>query len=159
MADDAPDTEQTPPKRSRTPLLLGLVLALFLGAGGFYAAYSGLIPPAGAKEKAATGDSVLADIAFLPLDPLIVSLGAGSNSRHLRFAAQLEVAADHEAEVARLKPRVLDVLNSYLRAIDMAEMDDPGTLIRLRAQMLRRVQMVTGPGRVSDLLVTEFVFN
>ena len=32
-------------------------------------------------------------------------------------------------------------------------------LVRLRAQMLRRVQMVTGEGRVRDLLITEFVLN
>ena len=32
-------------------------------------------------------------------------------------------------------------------------------LIRLRAQMLRRIQVVSGEGRVRDLLITEFVLN
>ena len=58
-----------------------------------------------------------------------------------------------------LMPRILDVLNGYLRAVEVSQLDDPTALIRLRAQMLRRVQIVTGEGRVRDLLVTEFVLN
>jgi flagellar FliL protein len=53
----------------------------------------------------------------------------------------------------------MDVLNGYLRAVEVAEIEDRSALIRLRAQMLRRVQIVTGEGRVRDLLVTEFVVN
>ncbi|TCP61177.1 flagellar FliL protein [Rhodovulum bhavnagarense] len=159
MAADDMTTPENPSKKPRKPLILGLVLAILLGGGGFYAAYSGLIPAGGHAAAPTSEDTAFADIAFLPLDPLIISLGADAGSRHLRFAAELEVDAARQAEVAHLKPRVLDVLNSYLRAIDLAELDDPGALIRLRSQMLRRVQMVTGPGRVRDLLVTEFVFN
>jgi len=61
--------------------------------------------------------------------------------------------------VTNLLPRVLDVLNSYLRVIDMQELNDPRALVRLRAQLLRRVQIVTGDVLVRDLLVTEFVVN
>jgi flagellar FliL protein len=50
-------------------------------------------------------------------------------------------------------------MNGYLRAIDPAELDEPATLLRIRAQLLRRIQLVTGDGRVRDLLVTEFVLN
>ena len=56
-------------------------------------------------------------------------------------------------------PRVLDTLNTYLRAVDVADLENPAALAKLRAQMLRRVQVVTGEGRVRDLLVTEFVLN
>jgi flagellar FliL protein len=31
--------------------------------------------------------------------------------------------------------------------------------VRLRGQMLRRVQLVVGDGMVRDLLITEFVLN
>jgi flagellar FliL protein len=69
------------------------------------------------------------------------------------------VPSAYAGEVAMLKPRILDVLNGYLRAVDPAELEDPAALVRLRAQMLRRIQIVTGEGRVRDLLVTEFVMN
>jgi flagellar FliL protein len=56
-------------------------------------------------------------------------------------------------------PRVIDVLNGYLRAVEPGDFDDPAILGRLRAQMLRRVQIVTGTERVRDLLIMEFVLN
>ena len=52
-----------------------------------------------------------------------------------------------------LMPRIQDVLNSYLRAVEVRQLEDPSALLRLRAQMLRRVQIVTGEGRVRDLLI------
>jgi flagellar FliL protein len=97
--------------------------------------------------------------AFVPIDPIIVSLGAMGPNRHLSFRAQLDVAPDKLAEVTGLMPRIVDVLNSYLRAVDVREFNTPHGLIRLRAQMLRRVQLIVGEGKVNDLLVMEFVLN
>jgi flagellar protein FliL len=149
-----------PKKKSKLPLILGLVLFLVLGGGGFYAVYSGLI--LGQAEAAPHGEehaSDLPEIAFVPLDPVIITLGEVAENIHLKFAAQLEVNGPMEAEVTLLKPRILDVLNGYLRAVEVAELSDPHALVRLRSQMLRRIQIVTGEGRVRDLLVTEFVLN
>jgi len=156
---DAPQ-DAVPKKRSKLPLIFGLILALALGGGGFYATFSGLILGADSGH-AAEGAAVtpLPDIAFVPVDPVMISLGPASSSRHLRFTAQLEVAGAQTAEVTLLMPRILDVLNGYLRAIDVAELEDPSAMVRLRAQMLRRIQIVTGEGRVRDLLITEFVLN
>lgn len=160
MAEEEQTTEDTPKKRSKKPLLFGLIAAILFGCGGFYAAYSGLL--FGAKgEHAAAHNTVEAvpDIAFVPITPMVISLGPESPNRHLRFGAQLEVPSRYEADVTNLMPRVLDVLNGYLRAVDTRQFDEPSVLIRLRAQMLRRVQIVVGDGRVNDLLVTEFVLN
>ncbi len=77
----------------------------------------------------------------------------------MRFRAQLEVPSKYKADVETLLPRVVDVLNSYLRALETGDLTDPSALVRLRAQMLRRVQIVTGEGRVNDLLIMEFVVN
>lgn len=158
MADTALPTDPEPaPKRSKLPLILGLVLALLAGGGGFYATWSGMILGHAPVEEA--GPAALPDVRYVALDPLVINLGSGTRARHLRFAAQLEVEARHEADVALLRPRVLDLLNGYLRAVDPAEFEQPAALVRLRAQMLRRVQMVTGDGRVRDLLITEFVLT
>ncbi len=153
---EATETEQTPPKRrGRLPLIVGAVLAVVAGAGGYAAVTMGLLfgTP---KQEAVTP---LPPIAFVPIDPLVISLEPGARSRHLRFAAQLEVGSTHAAEVTTLMPRIVDVLNGYLRAISVAELEDRAALVRLRSQMLRRIQIVTGEGRVRDLLITEFVLN
>ncbi len=165
MADDI--AAQDAPKRKKgllIPLLMGLVLAIAGGAGGFWAVTSGpLAPDPAAQAEAETlpTESPLPPVAvsFVPLETLVISLGPEETSRHLLFTAELEVDPAHEAEVTHLSPRVLDVLNSYLRVISVAELSDPASLARLRAQMLRRIQIVTGTGRVHDLLVTQFVVN
>jgi flagellar protein FliL len=160
MATAEAIVEEVPKKRSKKPVLIGLVLALVLGGAGFYATFSGMILGAGdshAEDEHAPGP--LTGIAFVPLEPMVISLGADSGSEHLRFTAQLEVEDSAASDVTLLTPRILDVLNSYLRAIDTASIEDPHAMARLRAQMLRRIQVVTGGGRVRDLLITEFVLN
>jgi flagellar protein FliL len=155
-ADDPPE------KRSKRPLLIGGVLMLALGGAGFGAVQSGLLfGHAGTDGTHAEPDAAeaLPDIAFVPLEPLIVSMAGDGGTRHLRVTAQLEVPKAHEEEVRLLTPRVLDVMNSYLRALDVAELEDPTALVRLRAQIARRVQLVAGDGRVRDVLLTEFVIN
>ncbi len=159
MANADVPLDDQPRKSSRKPLIFGLVGAILLGGGGFYATYSGLV--LGHAEPKAEEQTVdpLGDIAFVPIEQMVLSLGPAASSQYLRFTAQLEVSSAHAAEVTLLKPRILDVLNGYLRAVDTAELEDPAALVRLRAQMLRRIQIVTGEGRVRDLLVTEFVLN
>ena len=100
-----------------------------------------------------------ATVAFLAQPPLIASLGPGSAMQHLRFRASLEVDQAHLPEVTLLQPRILDVLNTYLRALEPQDVEAQGALIQLRSPMLRRIQLVTGEDRVRDLLVTEFVLN
>ncbi|MDE9449704.1 flagellar basal body-associated FliL family protein [Aliiroseovarius sp. Z3] len=149
-------------KKSRLGAILGLILAIALGGGGFFTTYSGLIGGPKAEKDAPDQAGPVVDlpaVAFVELDPLVVSLGSSGDSRHLRFRGSLEVVPGHEPDVSHVLPRVIDVLNAYLRAVDVAMLEDPTALIELRAQMLRRVQLVTGEGRVRDLLILEFVLN
>lgn len=164
MTEVADPAEMAPPKKSKLPLVLGLVLALAGGGGGFFAVKSGIIGAKGGGETEQDGahvanPEVAAPISFVILDPLVISLPADGGRTHLRFAAQLEVAPEFAAEVEIVKPRIVDVLNGYLRAVKIAELEDPSSLMRLRSQMLRRVQIVTGEDRVKDLLIMEFVLN
>jgi flagellar protein FliL len=159
MADAVATEEPAPKKKSNTPLLIGIVLALFLGGGGFYVTFTGMILGGDAAHAAAPGADALPDIAFVPVDPVVISLGGAAQGRHLRFTSQIEVEAAYAADVTLLLPRILDVLNGYLRAIKVAELEDPAALVRMRAQLLRRIQVVTGQGRVRDLLISEFVLN
>ena len=157
MSDAATADADPAPRRSKMPLILGLVLAVALGGAGFYVTHSGLL--GGKTEVAEEPPADLSDIAFVPVDPVTISLPDSQRATHLRFIAQLEVASPHAAEVSALMPRILDVLNGYLRAVEPATLQEAGALVRIRAQLLRRIQIVTGEGRVRDLLVTEFIFS
>ncbi len=161
MADTASEPDDPPKKTSKLPLILGLLLALVGGGGGFYATFSGLLMGGESHEEAAHEPQVegLPDVAFVPVEPMIVSLTPGVTNQHLRFRANLEVPSQYQQDVTQLLPRVVDVLNGYLRALELRDLQNPASLTRLRAQMLRRIQIVTGEGRVSDLLIMEFVLN
>ena len=173
MTDAVANVEDTPAKPSKMPLIIGLVLAVAGGGGGFYAVQSGLLPfgksgasnmdHANEEELSGIdrGESVedIANIAFVEMDPLVITLRKAGGLRHLRFRAQLEVDVAHQAEVEKILPRVVDVLNSYLRALEVGDLTDPMALPKLRAQMLRRINIATGQGRVRDLLIMDFVLN
>lgn len=154
---DAAATAPPPPKRSMLRRLLPVVAALLLGAGGFAASWFGVIELPGGTETDAPEDP--ADFAFVPIHGLTVTLGPRAQSAPLLFSAEIEVRPESLAAMMRMKPRFLDVLNSYLRALEPEEIAEPAALIRLRAQMLRRLQIVAGEGHVRDLLITEFVLH
>ncbi len=173
MAEAAAPEEA--PKKSRMPLLLGVVLALAGGGGGFYAVNAGLLPLGAApgREEAHADDHAdhagagsepgaipgAGDFAFVELPPVVISLGPAAKGSHLRFLATLEVPAGRAEQVAALTPRVIDAMNGYLRALTPADIEAQDALVMIRAQLTRRVQLVLGRDNLRDLLVLEFVLN
>ncbi|MFV0245770.1 MAG: flagellar basal body-associated protein FliL [Qingshengfaniella sp.] len=167
MAEPEPATETEERKPSlRLPLLIGVVLGVAGGAGGFFAAKQGLLPlpflaDAPEAETAVEPEIVLSSNekpVFVPITPIMVTV-AGKRNGAVRFEANLEVAPQARESVTEMMPRIVDVLNGYLRALELNDLNEPAALIRLRAQMLRRIQTVTGPGQVRDLLVTQFLLT
>ena len=168
MTDATAETPEPPAKSLKKPLIIGLVLAL-LGAGaGYFAVTLGLLPfgqaaaPEGEEHAAddhAAAPEPVPDVAFVALEPVVISLARPKGVQHLRFRAQLEVEEAYRADVETLLPRVMDVMNSYLRALDPSDFADTAALTRLRAQLLRRIQIVTGQGRVRDLLIMDFLLD
>ncbi|MGI9395739.1 MAG: flagellar basal body-associated FliL family protein [Boseongicola sp.] len=153
--DDPGDEES--PKKSKKGLLVGLVLAIVGAGGGYFVTSSGLL--GGGAEVATKAIRFSDDVAFVPVDPMTISMGRPADQRYLRFRAQLEVNADYESDVEALMPRVVDVLNTYLRSITMTDVEDPSSLLELRSQMRRRIDLVVGGDKINDLLVMEFVVN
>lgn len=153
------DAAAPPPavrRRSRRIMPILAVGAALAGvAGGFFAVRAGLLDLLPSAAPALSEPHT----QFVEVPPIIITLGPSVRNRHLRFSSQIEVSPDARAYVARMMPRILDVLNGYLRAVEPADIENPAAMVRLRAQMLRRVQMVVGHDRAIDLLITEFVLN
>ncbi len=165
MTDATAEQAETPEKSGKKGMIIGMILALAGAAGGYFLTTSGLLPFGGATaavEADGMGNSeaikALPQVGFIDLPPVIISVNAG-DSRHLKFHAQLEVNNDHIAEVEKMKPRIMDVLNGYLRALEVSDLEDSLALMRIRGHLLRRIEIVVGEGRVRDVLVMEFVLN
>lgn len=162
MSDATVEEVEEEPKSSKMPLILGIVAALVGGGGGFFAAFSGIIlaPESPAAETYEEPEvAPLPDVTYVPIEPMIISIGSATNKRHLRFSAQLEVPKEYQADVESVVPRVMDVFNGYLRAVRVEDLESSTALIRFRTQLLHRIDIVAGRGRVNDLLITEFVLN
>lgn len=156
---DTMGTAESPPERGRLGLMTSLAVAAALSGSSFYSIYAGYLDPTVLLHETKTYTDPVGDVAFVPLQPIVVSLAPDASARLLRFAGQVEVTPEHVNEIERVMPRVLDVLNTYLRAVDTRDLENPSSLPRLRAQMLRRIQVVAGEGLVRNLLITEFVLN
>nr|WP_254446019.1 flagellar basal body-associated FliL family protein [Ruegeria sp. HKCCD7255] len=165
MTDATADEAEAPKKSGKLGMILGVILALAGAAGGFFATTAGLLPFGSEKpeDMAKTKDEkkdveALPDVGFVDQPSVIVSVNAG-DSRHLKFHAQLEVNADYIADVEKMQPRIMDVLNNYMRAVELTDLEDSLALMRIRGHLLRRIAIVVGEGRVRDVLVMEFVLN
>ena len=182
MADDsdaAPEGGEGRKKGGKKPLIIGAAAMVLCGAGAFAAVSllgGGEEPDAHAEAEAHGGEEShaeaeghgeakgeeradVATVAFVPVDPLTISLEHGGAVRHLRFASQLEVPYARKFDVEAMMPRVVDALGGYLRALEPSMLADRDAHLRIRGQMLRRVKLVLGPEAVHALLVTEFVLN
>ncbi|QIE57943.1 flagellar basal body-associated FliL family protein [Pikeienuella piscinae] len=161
------DAEGEAPKRgSRAPLLIGILLALLLGGGGFYAVFSGrvalpvfLVGVGG--ESHAPGAAIPAGgaPAFVPIGEMVIPLGPDATAKFLVIETSVETRPEDAAALAALRPRILDVFNTFLRAVEEADIEAPSASIRLRAQLLRRVRAVAAPIEARDLLITSFVLK
>lgn len=162
-ADIDTSDEEPAKKKSKLPLIIGLVLALVGAGAGFMITRMGLLPGTSVQDAEevhpASAPITTEDVTFIPLDPITVTLPPGSGRTLLRLSAQLDVAPENAEHVTKIMPRIIDILNSYLRAVQMQDLDSPTALLRLRVQMLHRVQVVAGQGVVRDLLITEFILN
>ncbi|MDX1742011.1 MAG: flagellar basal body-associated FliL family protein [Ruegeria sp.] len=165
MTDATAEQAETPVKSGKYGMIIGLIFAVAGAGGGYFLTTSGMLPFGGkpAMEHASGLDNaeplkMLPKVDFIDLPPVIVSVDTG-DSRHLKFHAQLEVNSDFVDDVEKMKPRIMDVLNGYLRAVEMSDLEDSLALMRIRGHLLRRIEIVVGEGRVRDVLVMEFVLN
>lgn len=164
MVDVEISDENQAPRKSKTLIFISLFISLVLGGSAFYVISSGMISLPESHTRTAdtehgdpsgTSDSV----AFVALDPILITFGTGRDRTHLRFRTQLEVPKSAVHEVEQLIPRVIDIFNTFLRALTLDELQEPSALTKLRAQMLRRARIVLGEDNINDVLVMEFVLD
>ncbi|MEM7317954.1 MAG: flagellar basal body-associated FliL family protein, partial [Pseudomonadota bacterium] len=169
MADATTDEIEAQDKTRKSGLVVAILLVLAGAGAGYFAYAAGLVPFGPAQTRSeiknetdspgAHAASPLDDVAYVDLGALLITLGKDAEQRHLRFHAQVEVEARYQSDVEKIRPRILDVLNGYLRALELADLTDPLALTRIRGHLIRRLDIVAGEDRIRDLLVTEFVLN
>lgn len=158
--------EEAPEKPSGGgSLMISVIIAVVLAA-----AVAGIVffspvgkstcdAPALAEHEGEKKTKSYEDIAFVNLEPLVITLGPNAKAEFLKISISLETTQDQIKAAEHLKPRFRDVLNTYLRAVDETDLAEPAAMTRVRAQMLRRLQVAASSDIVADVLITEFVLN
>lgn len=157
-----------------------IVLALVILGGGGYFAYTmffagGDEPPPAAKPAQGeakpgeaqgqagqpTGDKAAADnpeASVYPLDPFIVNLSDPTGNRYLKVKLALDLSSKALAdEVQKKIPRIRDAVLLLLSSKSFNEIASVEGKLKLRSELLHRINQALTKGRVSTLYFTDFV--
>lgn len=180
MSKAAKSADSPAPRRSKLPLIIGLVVFLAGGGGGGYWWFAKQQAAAATAESAgdhgakgthdtegrtahADGDGAKAGGALLPLNVFTVNLADEDAARFLRTNIQLVIDGDKEAvkeleeeklPVARVRSAVLDLLSSQ-KSADIATAEGKDALKKaIAAQASKALHH-----EVLDVLFSDFVIQ
>ncbi|MCF3945691.1 flagellar basal body-associated FliL family protein [Acidiphilium sp. AL] len=146
--------EPAPPRRRSTPLLFGApALVLLLVGGGLF--FSGIIPHLFYHHKPA----LFSGPVFVKVPEIVANLNvqAGQDS-YAKLKATLELPNGASAQaVMHDMPRIVDVFQTYLRAMHPSELRGASGTYRLREALIDRVRIAAAPNIVRDVLFEELI--
>jgi len=175
------------PAKKKLPLLFIVVPAalVVLGGGGgaafllmqpkAEAAEGGHAEKAGAAKKggghgAADGEAnpalgVISDgpdgVVFYTLPDLVVNIQApGGRPAYLKLKLTLEMKdAALAYHLQSEMPRMQDMFQSFLRELRPEDLAGSAGSFQLRAEILRRVNLIAAPGKIDAVLIEEMLVN
>jgi len=154
--DKKEDGEQNAaPKASKLPMLLALVNILVTGAVG-YLVFSSAGPQM--EEQEAIDPSI--PPTAVTLDPFVVNLNEPKSSRYLK--ATIEVEVHGEERVAKLEQKKRAIRADLLRYLSGLKVEDTSgeeKKLKIRDELVARVEKQTGADTLAGLYLTEFVIQ
>ncbi len=162
--DDA-DGDAAPKGRFSKKFLMiagggALLVVLLLGGGAYYFFFSG---PSDADKPKMVGNVVLPvvppAVVFYDMPDLVVNIqSADSTPAYLKLSLALELAAPEEKPgIQVLMPRIVDQFQSYLRELRIDDLHGSAGVLRVKEELLRRVNAAAAPYPVRDVLLKEMI--
>ncbi|MBU6297959.1 MAG: flagellar basal body-associated FliL family protein [Alphaproteobacteria bacterium] len=137
-----------------------LALLLAIGAGLYFFVFSGTDD--GAKTKIAAAQQtpiVPPQVAYYDVPDLIVNIQTPDGTpAYLKLSVALELnTADEKAGLQALMPRIVDQFQGYLRELRVDDLKGSAGIMRLKEELLRRINAAAAPYRVRDVLLKEMI--
>ncbi|WP_174502745.1 flagellar basal body-associated FliL family protein [Acidiphilium sp. C61] len=152
-----PETEgeAAPAKPSRRKLIFigGAVAALLLLVGGLW--ITGILPRMlGEKPPQKVTGPV-----YVKIPEIVANLDVpGGQDSYVKLEATIELADAKSAKIATADmPRIVDVFQTYLRAMRPGELRGASGTYRLREALIDRIEVATAPAVVKDILFQELI--
>jgi flagellar FliL protein len=170
MHEDAEEEEDEEPEpagrggaKKKRILFIFLPILLVLGvvAGAYF---SGLADPLlhrmGSEKKPAEEISKKGQMAvFYDLPEILLNLDSeGHKERFIKIQISLELNSSLDiAPIKSIMPRIIDSFLVYLRGLRVEDLSGSSGLVRLREELLTRVNDKVKPVRVNDVLIRDIL--
>ncbi|HTT97705.1 MAG TPA: flagellar basal body-associated FliL family protein [Rhizomicrobium sp.] len=138
----------------------GLLLVLGGGGAGLY--FFVFAAPKADATKEANAEPVPVtppQVAFYDVPDIIVNIQSADGSpAYLKLATSLELNnADEKAGMTALMPRIVDQFQGYLRELRIDDLKGSAGVLRLKEELLRRINVAAAPYHVRDVLLKEMI--
>ena len=99
------------------------------------------------------------DAIFFDLPDMLVNLNStGRKSNYLKISISLEIEnADDEDRIKAVLPRIIDNFQVYLRELRVEDLRGSAGIMRLREQLLKRINVAAAPAKILDVLFREIL--
>ena len=147
-------------------LIVGAGLLLVLGGGGAGLYYFVLSAPAedpaiaeAASVKTEQDKLPAAEAAFMDIPDIIVNIQTpDSTPAYLKLSVSLELdKIEEKATIEPVMPRIIDQFQGYLRELRVEDIRGSAGVMRLKEELLRRVNLAAAPTPVRDVLLKEMI--
>lgn len=101
------------------------------------------------------------EVAFLTLPEILFNLKATKGKGSIlkaTFVLELRKVLDKE-KVEHLKPLIIDQLQSYLRELEVVDIQGSAGLERIRQELLTRINISIAPIKIRQVLVKDFIIQ
>jgi flagellar FliL protein len=137
------------------------VLLLVLGGAGA-GAYFLVFRKSEVKEaKAETVPLTPPTVAYSDIEKLTVNIqGASDTPAYLQLSVSLELENEEQKKaIDSLMPRVRDQFQAYLRELRIEDTQGSAGVLRVKEELLRRVNVAAAPYHVRDVLLKDMLIQ
>jgi len=162
-ADAAPKKGLLGKLLSKKMLLIGVpVLVLLLAGGGDGGYYFLVMKPGAEKAKSAKTDETPLtppEVAFADVPDILVNIQSNDGTpAYLKLSVSLEMDNDlQKTGMTALMPRLVDQFQAYLRELRLDDLKGSAGVLRLKEELLRRVNVAAAPYKVRDVLLKQMI--
>ena len=148
--------------KSKKALMIGAPVLVLLLAGGGAGGYFLMKKPAHENEKLAKAEEaplVPPKVAFSDVPEILVNIqGNDGTPAYLKLSISLELDDEtQQAGATALMPRLVDQFQSYLRELRLEDLKGSDGVLRLKEELLRRVNAAGAPYKVRDVLLKQMI--
>lgn len=159
-SDEAEESAEAPKSKKKLIIIAAAALAVLGGGGG--AGWWFFVKKKQDAEIAAAQPGPK-KVAFVELKDMMVNLSQTQGTErqnYLKLKIALEVADPKIVpEIQPLLPRIEDTFQTYVRELRVSELEGSSAVIRLKEELLKRVNIAVYPAKVDAVLFKEILMQ